>query len=210
MMSNLKKRFISGITLASIVLIAILYSQLLLNLLLILIGSLMLHEWRHITQKDEKYLHLGLLIIIIPIISLYLVSIKPEGKIVLLTYALIIAAVDTFAMFGGKSFKGPKLAPTLSPNKTWSGLASGATAGAIVSLLMSFIIREYNVRYSHIEFLLFGFLIGIIEQCSDLFISFFKRKFSVKDSGNIIPGHGGVLDRFDGIILTAPILLWIL
>lgn len=209
-MPNLTKRFISGIILGSIVLFAILYSQLLLNLSLILMGSLMLHEWRQITNKDEKYLHLGLIIIIVPILSLYLVSIKPEGKIALLTYALVIAAVDTFAMFGGKTFKGRKLAPIISPNKTWSGLVSGATAGAVVSLCISFIIRKYNVQYSHIEFFFFGLFIGLIEQCSDLFISFFKRKFSVKDSGNIIPGHGGVLDRFDGIILTAPILLWIL
>ena len=209
-MSNIKTRFLSGITLGGITLFAILYSQVLLNLLLILIGSLMLYEWRQITQKNENYLHLGLIIIIIPILSLYLVSLKPEGRIALLTYALIIAAVDTFAMFGGKTFKGAKLAPTISPNKTWSGLASGSIAGAITSLLISFMIHEYNVRYSHIEFFFFGLIIGIIEQCSDLFISFFKRKFSVKDSGYIIPGHGGVLDRFDGIILTAPILLWIL
>ncbi len=209
-MSNIVTRFLSGTALALVVLLAILYSQILLNLLLIIIGCIMLYEWRNITKKDERYLYLGILIILTPILSLYLVSIKPEGKIALLTYACVIASVDTFAMFGGKYFEGPKLAPKLSPNKTWSGLASGVTAGAIISLIISFLIQEYNVQHSHIEFFLFGIIIGIIEQGSDLFISFFKRKFSVKDSGNIIPGHGGVLDRFDGIILTAPILLWVL
>lgn len=209
-MSNIIKRFLSGTALALVILLAILYSQILLNILLIIIGFTMLYEWRNITKKDEKYLSLGILIILAPIFSLYLVSIKPEGKIILLTYACIIASVDSFAMFGGKYFKGPKLAPKLSPNKTWSGLASGVASGTMVALLISFLIKDYNVQYSHLQFFFFGLVIGIIEQCSDLFISFFKRKFNVKDSGNIIPGHGGVLDRFDGVILTAPILLWVI
>lgn len=209
-MPNIVKRFLSGTTIALIVLIAILYSNILLNVLLITLGGSMLYEWRNITKRDKKYLYLGILIIIAPILSLYLVSIKPEGKIALLTYSFIIAFVDSFAMFGGKYFEGPKLAPKLSPNKTWSGLLSGVSAGAIISLIISFLIEDYNVKFSHIEFFFFGLIIGLVEQCSDLFISFFKRKFSVKDSGHIIPGHGGVLDRFDGIILTAPILLWVL
>lgn len=206
-MPNIVKRFLSGTALALVLLLAILYSQILLNILLITIGFIMFYEWRNITKKDEKYLYLGILIIFVPILSLYLVSIEPEGKIALLTYAFIIASVDSFAMFGGKYFEGPKLAPNLSPNKTWSGLASGVSAGAIVALIISFLLRDYNVRYSHLQFFFFGVVISLIEQCSDLFISFFKRKFAVKDSGNIIPGHGGMLDRFDGIILTAPILL---
>ena len=113
-------------------------------------------------------------------------------------------------MLIGKRVEGPRLAPVLSPKKTISGFLGGVTAAAILPLLLD-LIPTYNIK-SYIStsgFRLmcqFAFL-GVIAQISDLLISWFKRKFNVKDSGNIIPGHGGMLDRFDSIILTAPMVI---
>ncbi len=206
-MTNIVQRFISGGLLGAIILLSILYSDTLFNLILLTISMLMYYEWYNMTKSDILFAVSGIAIIFIPIFCLYQVSSMNYGKMAILLYALIIASVDSFAMFVGKLVGGQKLAPKISPNKTWSGFFGGVGSAIIVSVLGYFFIKEYNVRYNIIEFILFGGLIAAIEQCSDLFISIFKRKFGIKDTGSIIPGHGGALDRFDGIILTAPLLL---
>ncbi len=103
---------------------------------------------------------------------------------------------------------GRKLVPRISPSKTYSGLFSGITAGAVVSTLFDILLDIKKVggyhNYEHV--FLCSFFMGLLAQFSDLYVSYFKRKFKVKDSGTLIPGHGGFLDRFDSLILTAPIL----
>lgn len=209
-MSNIIQRFISGSVLGVAILISILYSDAAFNLMLLIISILMYYEWYNITKRDNRFAIAGIFIILLPIFCLYKVHEMSYGKIAIILYSLIIASVDSFAMFAGKTLGGPKLAPKISPNKTWSGFFGGVTSAIIVAIVGYYIIQEYNVRYSLFSFILASVLIASVEQCSDLFISFFKRKFGVKDSGSIIPGHGGVLDRFDGIILTAPLLLFLL
>jgi phosphatidate cytidylyltransferase len=116
-------------------------------------------------------------------------------------------------MFVGKLIKGPKLAPSLSPKKTISGLLGGVAAAAILPMLLNLVpaysIATYTSASKIILLYQFAFL-GLTSQMSDLFISYFKRKFNIKDSGNLIPGHGGMLDRFDSIVLTAPIVAFYL
>ena len=131
----------------------------------------------------------------------------------MLTYFVIIWVVDTFAMFGGKLIGGKKLTPNLSPNKTYSGLASGCLFAASVPFFLKMLpfydpIILDNLSIDAIIFL--SILIGLIAQASDLFISYFKRKFDIKDTGDIIPGHGGMLDRFDSWVFSAPCLLLLL
>ncbi|MGI4775839.1 MAG: phosphatidate cytidylyltransferase, partial [Janthinobacterium lividum] len=129
---------------------------------------------------------------------------------ILLIYFAVIWSVDSFAMLGGQKFEGPKLAPKISPNKTWSGLITGVLAGTLSSILIYMIMQTLDISQQLVitktNLVIASIMIGLTAQLSDLFISYFKRKFKIKDSGNIIPGHGGVLDRFDSIILTAPIL----
>jgi phosphatidate cytidylyltransferase len=109
--------------------------------------------------------------------------------------ALVVAA-DTGAYIAGRSIGGPKLAPRISPNKTWAGLA-----GAIISAgLVGAITAMFLERPSMLPLTLVSGLLAVVEQGGDLFESFFKRHFGVKDSGRIIPGHGGVLDRVDGLL----------
>jgi phosphatidate cytidylyltransferase len=107
-------------------------------------------------------------------------------------------------MFGGKLIGGFKLVPVLSPNKTWSGLLCGCSASSLVCFALGHLLA---INDFPINLALYGFINGFVSQASDIFISYFKRKCNVKDTGNIIPGHGGVLDRADSTIFSAPFLL---
>jgi phosphatidate cytidylyltransferase len=108
-------------------------------------------------------------------------------------------AADTFAYFSGKTFGGPKLAPRISPNKTWSGFVGGLAGATLASYALA-----YGFGHGY-GFAAFALTIGltISAQIGDLAESFVKRLFGVKDSGRIIPGHGGILDRIDGLIFAA-------
>lgn len=206
---NIELRILSGVVLVFLTLISIIWLQPLFYVLIMLIAFGMLAEWFNMTNSSQIDLAAGLIIIPIPIIALLLVHNESGNKWVLLTYFVVVWSVDTFAMIGGKNLKGPKLAPKISPNKTWSGLIVGVVSSGCASVLVS-IIPGFDISQCYLldkaHLILSSMLIAAIAQASDLFISYFKRKFSIKDSGSVIPGHGGVLDRFDSIILTAPLL----
>lgn len=208
-MSNMLLRILSSLIIGPLFIIAILWAPSLFVILMLFIATIMLLEWYEMTKSSWPYLLLGLVIIPLPIISLILVSLRYNNRWLLLAYFATIWSVDTFAMIGGKNLKGPKLAPYLSPNKTWSGLITGIIGAGIITFLLN-LIPNFNTTIYYLSnkasLILASMLIALVAQCSDLFISYFKRKFGIKDSGTFIPGHGGVLDRFDSIILTAPIL----
>jgi phosphatidate cytidylyltransferase len=209
--SNLYLRFISGLSIVAIFVISILWYKILFTIIMIIVASCMFYEWLCMTKFDIYFTFLGIIIILPSIISLILIN--NYNHYILINYFTIIWSVDTFAMIGGKTIGGVKLAAKISPNKTWSGFFIGIISSAIMSLLVSKILEYYfdfNFISNKLELFIYAIVIGIISQISDLFISHFKRKFHIKDTGNIIPGHGGMLDRFDSIILTAPIQLVIL
>ena len=112
--------------------------------------------------------------------------------------ALVIAA-DTGAYVAGRSIGGPKLAPRISPNKTWAGLGGAVVSAAIVGAIAASILG----RPSIVPLMAVSAGLAIVEQAGDLAESAFKRHFGVKDASNIIPGHGGALDRVDGLIAVA-------
>jgi len=125
-----------------------------------------------------------------------------------------VASADIFAYFGGRAIGGAKLASRISPNKTISGAVVGICAASLSVYLFKYFITWQD--YSEISFLiqlqaiLLGAIIGGASIFGDLVASLCKRSFEVKDSGSILPGHGGVLDRIDGLLAAAPILLWTL
>lgn len=131
----------------------------------------------------------------------------------ILSFTIPIFA-DTFAYLTGMLFKGPKLCPKISPNKTISGAIGGTvwgTVGAVLLFLIFNAIPEYSeaflsVGFKFWHFIILGFVVSIICILGDLFESYLKRKANVKDSGNILPGHGGILDRMDSHIFCAPII----
>jgi phosphatidate cytidylyltransferase len=113
---------------------------------------------------------------------------------------------DTAAMFGGRAFGGRKLWPAVSPGKTWSGSIAGVIAAiATVPLLNILVLERLGVALPLLEGLLFGLVLGIIGQVGDLVESLFKREAGLKDSSALIPGHGGVLDRFDSLYFVLPV-----
>lgn len=123
---------------------------------------------------------------------------QPEGLSIVLVLFTLIWAADIFAYFGGKLIGGPKIASGLSPNKTWSGIICGVIAGAIAGLGCGVVLGASAAVEG--LWLLVGGVIAFTGLMGDLFESFLKRRFGVKDASKIIPGHGGVLDRIDGLM----------
>ena len=131
------------------------------------------------------------------------IELRTDFGILFVTWIVcIVILTDTFGYFGGRLIGGPKFFVSISPNKTWAGVLSG-WLGALVC---THFFMEFNVfadfSYSVKTFLLFAILLSFCSQIGDLFESFIKRKCKVKDSSDIIPGHGGFMDRFDGIIVA--------
>ncbi len=120
-----------------------------------------------------------------------------------LVFWLMLAtwATDIFAYFAGRSIGGPKLAPKISPNKTWAGLIGGMAGAGVVGALAAWL---FGISAELPEFLWLGAPMGLIAQLGDLYESRVKRRLGVKDSGALLPGHGGVLDRLDGLL---PVIL---
>lgn len=200
---NTKQRIISAMVLIPLALYAIFYSKSVFMFAMIAVAILMTMEWVDITKTAEdqkKWRLIGFLYILIPIFSA--VKIRLYDADVLFWMFAVIWSTDIFAFFAGRILGGPKLLPSVSPNKTWSGLAGGLVASILIGLLSSLMFKG-GVGF----FVFFSALLSLIEQVSDLFESKVKRIFGVKDSGNIIPGHGGVLDRLDGMMFTAPVVL---
>ena len=132
-------------------------------------------------------------------VSAQVIISSPNGQNMLLAVCAVVAACDIAAYFVGRSIGGPKLAPSISPNKTISGAVAGVTAAGILYIVIAFMFG-----LSSIVAFGFGCIIGCLAQIGDLLESRLKRQMGVKDSGRLIPGHGGLLDRFDGYLLTMP------
>lgn len=134
-------------------------------------------------------------------------DLRPDGEKLTYIYFLTVWLCDTAAYFVGKSIGKRRLAPAISPGKTWEG----AIAGFAASVLASAALWHYLLPGKPLLLgLLSGVLIGTMGQASDLAESMVKRAVGAKDSSNLLPGHGGVLDRFDSFFLTAPLLYFAL
>lgn len=122
-----------------------------------------------------------------------------DGFIVILFLYSAVWATDIGAYFAGRRFGGPKFAPRISPKKTWSGVAGGLVAGMLAAVLL-LAVAGVSVRLWHG---LIALTLGVAVVLGDLFESWLKRRFGVKDAGALIPGHGGFMDRLDGYVFAA-------
>ena len=150
----------------------------------------------------------GLLYVALPLLIAQLFREDMLGAFVIGYILLTVWAVDIFAMFTGKFIGGPKLAPVLSPKKTWAGLF-GAIVGALLAAGLAFL-TVVGFGFGEMQFtavMILAPILAVCAQMADLFESGIKRKYDVKDSGSIIPGHGGLLDRVDGLIGVLLLLL---
>lgn len=152
----------------------------------------------------------GFLYAFVPSYSVLLIQ-ENFGSLLLLWMMLLIWGMDTGAYFVGKNVGGPKMSPKISPNKTWSGLIGGT----ITAMLLAYVfylnteVQNMEIFDNALILLILSGSLAILSQIGDLAESAVKRRFSVKDSGSIIPGHGGVMDRVDGILFVAPAILLI-
>ena len=122
-----------------------------------------------------------------------------------LTYLLFLSTwvCDTFAFIFGSKFGNHKILPSISPKKTWVGCFSGFIG--VVAIMLSLYALDYTYSFTNINLLMFCLILGIIGQLGDFGESFIKRQADVKDTSNILMGHGGFMDRFDSISFAAPL-----
>lgn len=155
-------------------------------------------------RKDgEKFwAPFGVIYIILPCMAAILLrgniaGFEAQGFKLLFYMYLVVIGADVGAYFGGSYFKGPKLAPKLSPKKTWSGLISGIILGVVLGALFGFFLKMGPLMSGVI-----ALPIVLISVFGDFFESGVKRRMNVKDAGDLLPGHGGILDRLDSILMV--------
>lgn len=206
---GLQQRTQSAIIMAVPALLAVAIGGFVFAAFIIVAAILMSREWDNLTAAMEPQLrYAGLAYIAIPCAALIWLRGVPAteemygGGAMVLFLLLTVWATDIGAYFAGRTIGGPKLAPAISPNKTWAGLGGGAIAAALVGMLMS-AFTPYPATISSAFFA--SVIIAFISQTGDLFESWLKRRAGVKDSGDLIPGHGGLLDRVDGLMFAAPV-----
>jgi phosphatidate cytidylyltransferase len=211
-LTKLQKRILSALVLMPVSLWMIWYGGLPFIAFLLVLTGISLYEILFLSLKTKhKVLFSGLGVTYIIGSFLCCYFIRHDYPLLLgVLFICMVWASDIGAYFFGKSIGGPKLSPAISPNKTWAGFA-GAVICPVVLALAYFLWHGSGLT----GFLLFAALIigvatGASGQAGDLVISFIKRRAQVKDSGQIIPGHGGLLDRIDAMLLSAPVFLFII
>lgn len=156
---------------------------------------------------EMGHLSLGCLYVVLPFALLGLMDFLPGGKAWIFFLLAVVFATDTGAFYGGKIWGSRPLSPILSPKKTWEGAVVGWICGALLGLFFFKILHLGDVGPRG---LLLASLLSLAAQTGDLAQSLIKRSHGVKDSGRILPGHGGILDRVDGLLFAVPLLYAIL
>lgn len=169
---------------------------------LALLPAILLAAYRvRADHRRPLWITVGALYIGIPAVALAWIRLESGWETVLWLF-LIVWATDVGAYAFGRRIGGPLLWPVVSPSKTWAGLFGGLGSAAVVAALAGWLMGAQ----AGAGLLLAGLALGIVSQGGDLFESAFKRRFRVKDSGDLIPGHGGLLDRADGLIAATPVV----
>ncbi|PPR76971.1 MAG: Phosphatidate cytidylyltransferase [Alphaproteobacteria bacterium MarineAlpha2_Bin1] len=192
--------FLRSMIVVPIILFTIYYKENFLLLSFLVIG-LLLTLIISIKEKNLIFPSFGYILILCPALCIVLLRLSVYFEfMIIVSFFSIVWLSDIGGYLFGKIFKGPRLIPSISPNKT----ISGAIGSLLLPLSALFISNIYLKLNNLIPMLLLIIIISILAQLGDLSESLFKRKFGVKNSGNIIPGHGGILDRIDSLIYTIP------
>ena len=200
------KRFISSIILIPTVFYIVIKGLILFNFFILICFIITLYEWFKMSKK-KSYSYPGYIFIIFSFYTVYFIRNEFYGDYI---YFLMILLICIFTDIGGyifgKTFKGPKLTK-ISPNKTYAGMFGGYISSIISMSLfftnLEFLFDETNIEITLIN-LVFTIVISTTSQLGDIAVSYFKRLSKIKDTGKIIPGHGGLLDRIDGMIFAFP------
>lgn len=214
--NELHKRVVTGVVIAAVSLIVLLLGGAFFTGFILLCAMLMIMEWQALTIAEPRKIRLfGYAYVLFPCLSLLmlrtlvfpdLADLEAEtSPLPVLHLICIVIATDIGAYVVGKAFGRHRMAPRISPGKTWEGLAGGVIAAGLVSMSFApFLQFPQSTRTA----LLLGMVLALVAQAGDLFESWIKRRAGVKDSGQLLPGHGGILDRVDGISFAAPVYLF--
>lgn len=198
-------RVASAAVLIPLAVAAVWWGGLVFQLLVAAFAGLMLHEWWRLTREQgAPWIAVGLVYVLLPCFALAWFR-EATGWIATLWLFVAVWASDTGAYLLGRAIGGPKLWPAVSPNKTWAGLCGAALGAAVVGLIGAFIVPGAGLGL-----VAAGIGIGLLGQAGDLFESHVKRRAGAKDSGTLIPGHGGALDRLDSLLFVAPAAAFVL
>jgi phosphatidate cytidylyltransferase len=218
-MKNLLIRTLSALILAPFVIYEVIVGGYVFEAILFFAAVIMVYEWCNITKASSKKILWWLFGLFYVLFPTYVILVLSEIRepffgfekfpTTLLGIIIIVWLTDIGGYIFGKAVGGPKIAPKISPNKTWAGLLGGIIF-SLAFFLFQNIFEPYKSLYENEQFFnrsLVGYiLLPVIAQIGDFFESWVKRRFGKKDSGALIPGHGGLLDRLDGLLFVCHVI----
>ena len=221
-MNDLLVRFISAVFMLGVVSIALYFGGWFWIGFVVLLAGLVLWEWNRIVSRfgisaigEVAWQFIGALYVGAAALAMIQVRINYDMWGVLIAFLAPVIAVDVGAYFAGRMIGGPKIAPSISPSKTWAGLIGGAITAGLVCILAEYLDLGPGGFVSGVSTaaiggaMLTGAVIAVIAQSGDFFESWMKRRAGIKDSSALIPGHGGVFDRVDGFLAVFFVLFLI-
>ena len=201
---ELQKRILSSIVLIPITIFFIVKGTVFFAFFLGLFFLVTSYEWLKMCKKNHLMKFLGIIFLLFSFYSSFYIR-ENSGLSFFLFIILICIFTDLGGYVFGNVFKGPKLIK-ISPKKTYAGVIGGFLFSLIAALSFMKIIESNFLETNYLNTLFAILTVSLISQIGDLIISFFKRKAKLKDTGKILPGHGGLLDRVDGLIFVMPLI----
>jgi phosphatidate cytidylyltransferase len=182
--------------------------------LVALVAAGVLYEWQKLARQfasgaaaQALWSLAGILYLGLAAAMLMFLRDGDAGLTSVLAVGLMVIATDIGAYFAGRTIGGPKIAPTISPSKTWAGLCGGMAASGVVMALLAVELSPEGIEGKVLlAYALGGALVAVVAQAGDFFESWMKRRAGVKDSSHLIPGHGGLFDRVDGLLAVSFVL----
>lgn len=203
------KRFLSAILLGPVALMLMVGNPITFLIVVIPAFLLALHEWLGIVRACDRRKILTA-IFGVPYIAMAFYTFaemrlaETEGWMTALFVIVAVWSSDTGGYVFGKAYGGPKWVPGISPNKTWAGLGGAMIGAGLAAMIFGLVLYALELApFEFIQDFLWGLVLGLVCQIGDLLISVFKRRANLKDTGNIIPGHGGILDRIDSLMAAS-------
>ena len=210
-MDELLKRGVFGAIYVVIMWFGTAYSERTFQILFLILGLWSIYEMWKLRKGKTKLV--AILIVVIPFFIIQLFGMTdtnypemPFNPSIILLMFVLTWTFDSFAYLVGKKFGKNKILPSISPKKSWEGFFGGYLFCVLASSLSFFLFKEYFNHISTLSYTLITIILPFSATTGDFIESFYKRKAGVKDSGTIIPGHGGILDRMDAFLITIPVI----
>ena len=210
-MNELLKRVFFGAIYVVIMWFATAYSKKTFQILFLILGLWSIYEMWKLRKGKPKLV--ALLIVIIPFFTIQFFGMTdsnypdlPFNPSVILLMFILTWTFDSFAYLVGKKLGKTKILPTISPKKSWEGFFGGYLFCILAGSLSYFVFEDYFNHISILSYILITVILPFTATTGDFIESYYKRKAGVKDSGKIMPGHGGILDRMDAFLITIPVI----